>query len=350
MTITLLRPDGVPLNAKQHRQGLAPLNGGGSGRLLGALSGFRVGTPSNILTATSTTWTLIACSAMIDPAASTTQGAYGWANDATVTGSMTAAHATNPRKDILYVRVDDSSAGDGTAGTPSATLNYLAGPSDGTNVAPAVPARSFLVGTFNIPAAGGGAPTVTINPARFVAAGGVQPINDSTELATLVPYESMRIQRMDRGGYPIYVYYGGAWRRESPGLVAFNSNTSTSVGIAGTEVVGDAVNNVALVKGHKYEITYELSTVGGNASQAFALTAKKSLTSDSGTTGTSLVARTYWTAPVAGSGDSSRIRAYYTPVTDEDARFVVTMERLTGAGGIDISSRVLTVEDKGYLP
>jgi hypothetical protein len=353
MTITFLAPDGVEISAQRFRQARAALYGGGANRRLGGRSGFRVDTPSNILTATSTTWTLGPCAAMIDPGATTHQGMYGWATDANVTGTVTAADSTNPRKDIVYIQINDSTAGDGS-GAVTAEVLYLAGTpapvGAGTPAAPTLPARSFLVGTISVPVSGGGSPTVVRNPAVFVAAGAVVPINDSTELSALTPYEGMRIQRMDRGGYPVYVYYSGVWRRESPGLVAFNSNTSTSVGIVGTEVVADSVNNVALVKGHKYEINYDLSTAAGNASQAFALTVKKSLTSDTGTTGTTLVARTYWTAPVSGSGDASQIRAYYTPVADEDARFLVTIQRLTGAGGIDIEKRVLAVEDKGYLP
>lgn len=207
MSPILYMPDNVEINATQERQAKAPMYGAGSGRPLGGRSGFRVGTTGDILTATSTTWTLKPCSAQIDPGASTSQGMYGWASPADITGTMQAAHDTYARKDILYIQVNDSTAGDGTAGTPSAPVLYLAGTATATPVAPDLPPRSFLVGTIDVPKAGGGSPTTTLNPARFVSAGGVLPIGSKGERDLLVPYVGMQISRTDRGGW-IQTYTG----------------------------------------------------------------------------------------------------------------------------------------------
>lgn len=197
MTITLLAPDGVAVTAQQERQARAAGHGGGSGRQLGGRSGFRVGTPSTVLAATGTTWTLGPCAAMLDPGATAHQGMYGWSSDANVTGAVTAADATNPRKDIVYIQVNDSSAGDGSGATTAPVL-YLAGTPGVTPSAPALPARSFLVGTITVPQAGGGSPTVELNKARYVAAGGVLPVDGSADRATIAaPYLSMDIQRVD---------------------------------------------------------------------------------------------------------------------------------------------------------
>ena len=196
MTITFLQPDGVPITAQAARQGNAAVYGGGSGRPLGGRSGFRVGTPATILTATSTTWTLLPCSAMLDPGASTHQGMYGWASDANITGAVTASDVTNARKDIVYIQVNDSSSGDGS-GLKTANVSYLAGTPSGTPTAPALPARSFLVGTIDVPKTGAGSPTVTLNPARFVTAGAVLPIFSPAERAALTPYLGMEIRRHD---------------------------------------------------------------------------------------------------------------------------------------------------------
>lgn len=209
MTLTLLAPDGVPVTAQQERQARAAAYGGGSGRQLGGRSGFRPGTPADTLTATSTTWTLKPCSAMIDPGASTHQGMYGWATDANITGSVTAADATNPRKDIVYVTVNDSTAGDGS-GTVSATPAYLAGTPGVTPAAPALPARSFLLGTIDVPKVGGGSPSVTVNPARFAAAGGILPISSKAERDALTPYDGLTVDRLDLDRYERY--NGTAWR------------------------------------------------------------------------------------------------------------------------------------------
>lgn len=196
MTITLLAPDGVAVTAQQERQARAAGHGGGSGRQLGGRSGFRVGTPSNVLTATSTTWSLAPCAAMIDPGATTYQGVYGWSSDANVTGTVTASDATYDRKDIVYILVNDSSAGDGS-GAVDANVVYLAGTPAATPAAPTLPARSFLVGTITVPKTGGGAPTVVRNPAVYVAAGAVLPVYSQAERDALSPYVGFEIQRAD---------------------------------------------------------------------------------------------------------------------------------------------------------
>lgn len=209
MTITLLRPDGLALTAQQHRQGLAPLNGGGSGRQLGGRSGFRVGTSSTVLSATSTTWTLGPCAAMIDPGATAHQGMYGWASDANITGTVTASDATNPRKDIIYIQVNDSSAGDGS-GAVNGNVYYLAGVADGTNVAPALPARSFLVATLSVPPGTGTTPTVVVNPARYVAAGAPLPVVTDAERDALTKFTGLQVLRTDKNGR-IETWNGTVW-------------------------------------------------------------------------------------------------------------------------------------------
>jgi len=230
MTITFLAPDGVAVTAQQFRQASAAQHGGGSGRQLGVRSGFRVGTPSNILTATSTTWTLGPCAAEIDPSASTHQGGYGWSTDANVTGSVTAADATNPRKDIVYIQVNDSSAGDGS-GALSAPVLYLAGTPGVTPSAPTLPARSFLVGTITVPQTGGGSPTVVRNPAVFVAAGAALPVSSVGERDALTAYDGLAVRRLDLSGRPVEVWdvSASAWIRESAKTTIGQGNNPVEV-------------------------------------------------------------------------------------------------------------------------
>lgn len=200
MTIILLQPDGVPITAKAERQGSAALYGGGAGRPLGGRSGFRVDTASDVLTVTSSTWTLKPCAAMIDPGINT--GMYGWASDSNITqasipGSPVAPDSTLPRKDIYYIQLNDSSAGDGS-GAINADVKYLAGTPNASPAAPALPARSFLLGTATVPQVGGGSPTVELNPARFAAAGGILPVFSANDRATITaPYKGQEIQRLD---------------------------------------------------------------------------------------------------------------------------------------------------------
>lgn len=211
MTITFLAPDGVAVTAQQERQAQAAQHGGGSGRRLGGRSGFRVDTPSTVLTATSTTWTLGPCAAMIDPGATTHQGMYGWSSDANIAGTVTAADVTNPRKDIVYIQVNDSSAGDGSGATTAPVL-YLAGTPAVTPVAPTLPARSFLLGTISVPIAGVGSPTVVLNSARFAAAGAPLPVYSLDE-RDLIPdkYDGLIVQRRDIPSKPTETWDGTIW-------------------------------------------------------------------------------------------------------------------------------------------
>jgi hypothetical protein len=147
---------------------------------------------------------------MIDPGASTHQGMYGWSSDANVTGSVTAADATYARKDIVYIQVNDSSAGDGSGAT-SAPVLYLAGTASASPVAPTLPARSFLVGTITVPQAGGGSPTVVRNPAVYVAAGASLPVSSQAERDALTTYDGLSVRRLDIAGRPTETWDGTDW-------------------------------------------------------------------------------------------------------------------------------------------
>lgn len=259
MTITLLAPDGVAVTAQQERQARAAGHGGGSGRQLGARSGFRVGTPSNVLTATSTTWTLGACAAVIDPGASTHQGAYGWSSDANVTGSVTAADATYARKDIVYIQVNDSSAGDGSGAT-SAPVLYLAGTASASPVAPTLPPRSFLVGTITVPQAGGGSPTVIRNPAVYAAAGAPLPVSSQAERDALSKYDSLTVQRLDVSGRPNETWDGVDWRRQNATVVYAN-----------TQFIGSGMNTDVFTAGTQRPVEQSGTFVGATDAQGYLL-------------------------------------------------------------------------------
>jgi len=128
-------------------------------RPLGATSGVRAGTSRTTVTASSTVWTCAAHAGVVDAQALAICGPYLYATDGTDTGAVTAANATNPRVDIVYVQINDATQ-DGS-GLRSGTVNYLAGTAAASPVAPTTPARSLLLATIAVPVSGGGAPVVT---------------------------------------------------------------------------------------------------------------------------------------------------------------------------------------------
>ncbi len=219
MTITCQPMDataGSPAySAQNERQNMSALYGGGSGLALGARSGFRVGTPPNILTVTSTTWTLGPCAAVITPKnGATAQGSYRWASDANITGTgsqvVQAADSTYDRKDIVYIQVNDSSSGDGS-GLLTAPVLYLAGAAVAVPSPPTLPDKCFLVGTITVPKVGGGSPTVVLNPAVFVAAGAPLPVFSQAERDALPLYKGFQVLRMDLPGCPTETCDGAVW-------------------------------------------------------------------------------------------------------------------------------------------
>lgn len=153
--------------------------GATAARPLGALTGVRPGTPSNTVTVTSSTWTCQPFAGLADVMTAAVSGAYPFAFDAVATGAMTAADASNPRIDIVWVKIVDPE--DGTT-TPTATRGYLAGAPLATPVAPAPPAGAFTIAQINVPKSGGGSPTVTwVAPYTFTA-GGTGRVNTFNQL------------------------------------------------------------------------------------------------------------------------------------------------------------------------
>ncbi|HET6916944.1 MAG TPA: hypothetical protein VFH56_12710 [Acidimicrobiales bacterium] len=134
--------------------GVAP-----SGRPLGASSGVRPGTPSSTVTVSGSTWSCAAHSGVLDLESSAVAGPYLYATDGTDTGSITAADATNPRIDVVYVQVKDNVQD--SSGSESGLIGYIAGTPAATPVAPTMPAHSMALAQISVPKAGGGNPSVS---------------------------------------------------------------------------------------------------------------------------------------------------------------------------------------------
>lgn len=262
MTVTFLAPDGVPITAQQFRQAQAATYGGGAGRPLGGRSGFRIDTPATVLAASSTTWTLGPCSAMIDPGASTHQGMYGWSSDSNVTGAITAADATYARKDIVYIQVNDSSSGDGS-GALSAPVLYLAGTASASPATPALPGRSFLVGTITVPQAGGGSPTTALNPARFSAAGAPLPVSSQVERDALSLFDGLTVRRLDIAGRPTETYDATATTWSRPGVTQHAEWTGAPNGLAPSTVYNLCALGIAPVAGQTTDAGFVTSSSTG---------------------------------------------------------------------------------------
>jgi len=144
----------------------------------------------------------------------TTQAMYNVLNDGSITLTVTAANATNPRIDAVYIGVQDAFYS-GSANT--AVAGIVAGTPAASPVAPAVPANSLLLGYVAI--AAGATSIVTANITQLQCPAGLTgavPSVPSLTIANVMfssPQQGQLIYRQDTG--TIAQYYA-----------AYNSTTN----------------------------------------------------------------------------------------------------------------------------
>jgi hypothetical protein len=187
MTVSILvdKVGAAPVwTGRQTRGMFSSLFGGKTtARPLGGRSGVAFGTPVTTGSVAGTAWTIRPHAGAADLEAAT-ESIYPYVNDADVTGSHNAAHATLPRVDIVCFHLDDPAAGDGTS-VPVGSFVYTVGLAAAVPVAPATPARSMPVLQINVPANGTGASTATwIAP--YLRSGGSTFVRNVAERADLV--------------------------------------------------------------------------------------------------------------------------------------------------------------------
>ncbi|SFT31809.1 hypothetical protein [Streptomyces sp. ok210] len=175
MTITAFpinASSGSPSYASQSfRQALAALLSPGAGGLQ-VQAGVRPGGGLAVSVAGSTI-TITAGAGVVQGGSSAVQGPYLFYSDASVTRTLTAANATNPRVDLVYARIRDTDAD--ASGARDGDILYLAGTAAASPVAPTPADPSYIVlATISVPKSGSGSPSVsTATRAYTAAAGGV---------------------------------------------------------------------------------------------------------------------------------------------------------------------------------
>ncbi|MEV7422877.1 hypothetical protein [Streptomyces sp. NPDC091212] len=161
---------GVPAyTAQQFRQALAALlSPGASG--LRVQPGVRPG-PGLDVTVSGSTITITAGVCVAQGGSSTVQGPYLLHSDASVTRTLTAANATNPRIDLVYARVRDTDAD--ASGARDGDIIYLAGAAAASPAAPTPTDATYTVlATIAVPRSGNGNPAVSYASRAYTAAVG----------------------------------------------------------------------------------------------------------------------------------------------------------------------------------
>jgi hypothetical protein len=129
-------------------------------------------------------------------------GAYRVALSAAVVELVPAADSVNARKDVIYLRVFDTDV-DGL-GLREGQVVYDEGTPSPTPVEPSVPADALFLASVDVPAAGGGNPTLQDRRVYTVASGGVLP----TGVYPPAPYVGQTVYRTDTDTLEVFTSSG----------------------------------------------------------------------------------------------------------------------------------------------
>ncbi|MFE4697295.1 hypothetical protein ACFRIC_09395 [Streptomyces sp. NPDC056738] len=204
-----------------------------NGNALGARSGIIPGTGGFGVSIAGSTITVGSGIAVVYYAG---EGVFRAPMTSSSTLTLTAAHATLPRVDLVYLRIWCNSVD--ASGLNQADCVYLAGTAAASPVAP-TPAGTLIympLATINVPASGGGSPTVSQAVLPYtVAPGGILPLQSS---APPSPYTGQfydngtDLLRYNGSSWDTYQKVPGAWTPYTP--VWTGSGTNPSVGANGT--------------------------------------------------------------------------------------------------------------------
>lgn len=227
------------------------------GRALGARQGIRPGGGLTVSLA-STTITVAKGVGVVDGILSATQGPYRVALPADETHTLTAAHATNPRKDRVILRVYDHD--EDASGLRLARSEYLVGTPAASPTPPNVPDDAFELALIDIPSVASGNPAVVTNRRLYtVATGGILPVRDAIDEGAVPGYEGQVIDRLDLD--VLRRYSGSAWEKVAdPALFkAWSTYTPTITAATTNPTMGGGTTRRAqyqalgrMVQGHIY--------------------------------------------------------------------------------------------------
>lgn len=150
----------------------------GTGTRFGARAGLHPSS-GNAVTLSGTTLTVQNLKGIVFPAITSTSGPYTIQLPSR-THTLTAAHATLPRKDTVTLRIwdDDEDA----SGLRQCDTEYNVGTAAASPAEPTLPPNSVRIATIDVPINNTAGSTVTNNYPIIAAAGGVQVVRNDAEL------------------------------------------------------------------------------------------------------------------------------------------------------------------------
>jgi hypothetical protein len=380
---------GAPAYSAAEMRRLLALAAMYNGRNLGGKPGVRPGGNQLNVTLAGSTITVATGLALVEDSGFTsTRGPYWAAVDTAATLTLNAADATNPRKDIVYLRVYDTD--EDSSGLRQAIPEYLAGTAAPSPSEPALPAGSIKLATIDVPQSGGGSAAVTMNFGYTVANGGILPVRTTTDRDALSVGEGQAVYVLaGSGGDALYVYDGSAWdyirgfiictsstrpahregrviyetdtdkvwvsdgsnwrlpKNVAGGNLGYNEITASSTGTTGGPIDTGPSVTVTLVSGRRYKVTGFFNGIRSGTSGDIA---QVSLTDGSN----NAVAKTgRLNIFQANNGlDGRMLGASFVAASSGSATYKMRHERVSGAGTVLVTALAdsptwVMVEDAG---
>jgi len=284
-----------------------------------------------------------------------TQGNYFVCNDAQVTLSVTAAHATLPRIDIVVVNVRDSFY---SGASNDSQLQVVAGTPASSPVAPTAPFNSITLAQIAVAAAATSITNANITDQRFymAAVGGVMNIRNIGALPPSAQIgEGQLLWTLDTNR--LYVWDGAAASQMFPGdvgVVAWGNRLTSSSTTTG-EIGVLRLDNISVLANRMYRIwTSPLRLLSTAADDTVAARLRISTSGAATTASTSLAELALGQPPF--TSQSVPINAKYIPGSNQTLSVLLTVTLIGGTGTVSMTvSSVnpnidLIVEDVGPAP
>lgn len=269
------------------------------------------------------------------------QGVYTVLNDADVTVSINASHATLHRIDRIVFKVEDQ-AYSGVTNTSS--IVAVAGTPASSPVAPAAPNNSITLATVSIVANDTAITNGEITDTRFymAAVGGViQCLSTGRPSANTIT-DGQIIYETDTDKYYNTHNAGTSWSL-LPGQVVARGHRSTDPGGITTETGVLRIDNVVLKNGRIYQFFGMQRAYSSSGTDTYASKIRVN---------TAGVATTSSTQIGAGEQQSHRsvvLTGLYAPGADVTASFLLSFNRASGSGTFNANGDSSTVGLQLYI-
>lgn len=288
--------------------------------------------------------------ALIPGSEGSKQGVYSVTNDATVNVAITASDPSNPRIDLVVLKVQDSAY---SGATNAASIVAVTGTPAGSPSAPAPPVNAVILAQIAVAASATSIVTGNITDRRqmVAATGGMIRCTSSTRPTTNSVTEGQLIYESDTDRVLFTTDNGTSWTRvlselNGPrgvvGGIRKVSGTPVS-GISSTESLTNLdTGNISLAANRRYHLYARFQVISTTNNDTYVFNIRE--TNISGAVVTSVA----WTNPNSSFGYIMQIQGETITTSAVTKNYVLTGQRVGGSGTVSIIAPLyIVIEDVG---